>query len=137
MGYYPAKIVTLLNIVLMEGYATIDCIIGGQVLSAVSGGSMTIAVGIAMMTPSEIYACDHGVAAKIKRVIMDKDTYPRCWGAGPRAQRKKELKRLGLLDEKGKPTPNTPQDWVSYYISETNNNIVANGQENGQEEQNE
>jgi purine-cytosine permease-like protein len=30
----------------MVGYATIDCIIGGQVLSAVSGGSMTILVGV-------------------------------------------------------------------------------------------
>lgn len=64
-----------------------------------------IAIGLAQMTSSEISACDHGVAAKIKRVIMDKDTYPRRWGLGPRAQRKKELKKLGLLDEKGKPTP--------------------------------
>lgn len=46
MGYYPAKITTLLNIILMLGYCTIDCIIGGQVLSAVSGGNMTIAVGV-------------------------------------------------------------------------------------------
>ena len=110
--------------------------VGKEVVLMTTKGE-AIAVGIAMMTPSEIYSCDHGVAAKIKRVIMDKDTYPRCWGAGPRAQRKKELKRLGLLDEKGKPTPNTPQDWVSYYINETNNNIVANGQQNGQEEQEE
>ena len=44
-----------------------------------------IAVGIALMTPSEIFACDHGVVAKIKRVIMDKDLYPRRWGLGPRA----------------------------------------------------
>ena len=29
--------------------------------------------------------CDHGVVAKIKRVIMDKDLYPRRWGLGPRA----------------------------------------------------
>ncbi|RMJ10398.1 hypothetical protein CDV36_009975 [Fusarium kuroshium] len=46
MGYWPAKLPTLLNVVLMVGYTTIDCIIGGQVLSAVSGGSMTIQVGI-------------------------------------------------------------------------------------------
>lgn len=30
----------------MVGYTTIDCIIGGQVLSAVSGGSMTILVSV-------------------------------------------------------------------------------------------
>ncbi|KAK7424597.1 Vitamin B6 transporter [Neonectria magnoliae] len=46
MGYWPSKLPTLLNVVLMVGYTTIDCIIGGQVLSAVSGGSMTILVGI-------------------------------------------------------------------------------------------
>lgn len=46
MGYWPAKLPTLLNVVLMVGYATIDCIIGGQVLSAVSGGSMPVIVGI-------------------------------------------------------------------------------------------
>lgn len=46
MGYYPSKIACFLNIVIMVGYGTIDCIIGGQILSAVSGGSMSIVVGI-------------------------------------------------------------------------------------------
>ncbi|KAF5011052.1 hypothetical protein FDECE_2791 [Fusarium decemcellulare] len=46
MGYWPSKLPALLNVVLMVGYATIDCIIGGQVLSAVSGGNMNILVGI-------------------------------------------------------------------------------------------
>lgn len=77
-----------------------------------------VAVGISLMTSSEILSCDHGIAAKIKRVIMDKDMYPRRWGLGPRAQRKKNLKKMGLLDGKGKPTPNTPQDWIAYYIDE-------------------
>ncbi|KAM5349788.1 hypothetical protein ACJ41O_006293 [Fusarium nematophilum] len=49
MGYWPAKLPSLLNVVLMVGYTTIDCIIGGQVLSAVSGGSMTIRVGIVVV----------------------------------------------------------------------------------------
>lgn len=83
-----------------------------------------VAMGVALMTTSEILSCDHGLVAKIKRVIMDKDIYPRKWGLGPRAQRKKNLKQLGLLDDKGKPTPNTPWDWVEYYIDETNNNIL-------------
>jgi len=46
MGYWPSKIACFLNIVLMVGYSAIDCIIGGQLLSAVSGGSMSIVVGI-------------------------------------------------------------------------------------------
>ena len=32
--------------IIMVGYAAISCIIAGQILSAVSGGSMSIAVGI-------------------------------------------------------------------------------------------
>lgn len=46
MGYWPAKLTCLLNIILMVGYATIATIISGQILSAVSGGSMSIVVGI-------------------------------------------------------------------------------------------
>jgi len=46
MGYWPSKIACVLNIVIMLGYGTIDCIIGGQILSAVSGGTMSIVVGI-------------------------------------------------------------------------------------------
>jgi H/ACA ribonucleoprotein complex subunit 4 len=36
-----------------------------------------IAVGIAQMTTSICATCDHGCVAKIKRVIMERDTYPR------------------------------------------------------------
>jgi purine-cytosine permease-like protein len=61
MGYYPSKIVTLLNIILMEGYATIDCIIGGQVLSAVSSGSMSIAVGIVIVALVEVILAAFGL----------------------------------------------------------------------------
>lgn len=50
MGYWPAKIPCLLNIILMIGYCTIDTIIAGQVLSAVSGGGMSIAVGIVVIS---------------------------------------------------------------------------------------
>jgi len=39
--------------------------------------------GIALMTTAVIATCDHGVVAKIKRVVMARDTYPRKWGLGP------------------------------------------------------
>lgn len=45
MGYYPSKIAAFLNIVIMLGYGMIDCLVGGQVLSAVAGGRMTVVVG--------------------------------------------------------------------------------------------
>ncbi|KAK5995719.1 Purine-cytosine permease fcyB [Cladobotryum mycophilum] len=50
MGYWPSRIPSLLNIVLMVGFGTIDAIIGGQVLSAVSGGNMSIVVGIVVIS---------------------------------------------------------------------------------------
>jgi len=39
--------------------------------------------GNALMTTAVIATCDHGVVAKIKRVVMARDTYPRKWGLGP------------------------------------------------------
>lgn len=36
------------------------------------------------MTTAVISSCDHGIVAKIKRVIMERDTYPRKWGLGPK-----------------------------------------------------
>ena len=38
------------------------------------------------MTTAVMAACDHGVVAKIKRVIMERDTYPRKWGLGPKVK---------------------------------------------------
>jgi len=49
MGYYPSKIPTLLNIILMVGYVTLSFIIAGQMLSAVSGGTLSISVGIVVV----------------------------------------------------------------------------------------
>ena len=86
-----------------------------------------IAVGIALMSTATIATCDHGVVAKIKRVIMDRDTYPRKWGLGPKALEKKKMIASGLLDKYGKPTENTPKDWKSYKsVNQTKNeDIVA------------
>jgi len=39
--------------------------------------------GIALMTTAVLATCDHGTVAKIKRVVMARDTYPRKWGLGP------------------------------------------------------
>lgn len=61
MGFYPSKICTLLNIILMVGYGTIDCIIGGQVLSAVSGGHMTIAVGVVIVALVQLVIAGFGL----------------------------------------------------------------------------
>lgn len=46
MGWWPSRICVLLNLVIMLGYGMIDCVIGGQMLSAVADNNMTIIVGI-------------------------------------------------------------------------------------------
>ena len=104
--------------------------IGDEIVIITTKGE-AVAVAIAQMTSSEIFSCDHGVVAKTKRVIMDKDLYPKRWGIGPRATRKKYLMSVGMLDEKGKPNPQTPKDWVEYYVDETNNNIVKDNNNTG------
>lgn len=75
-----------------------------------------IALGIAQMSSVDLASCDHGVVAKIKRCIMERDTYPRRWGLGPVAQKKKELKAAGQLDKYGRVNENTPQSWKSTYV---------------------
>ena len=44
---------------------------------------LTADAGIALMTTAVVATCDHGAVAKIKRVVMARDTYPRKWGLGP------------------------------------------------------
>jgi H/ACA ribonucleoprotein complex subunit 4 len=46
---------------------------------------------------------------QVKRVVMERDTYPRRWGLGPLAQKKKQLIADGKLDKHGRPTDATPK----------------------------
>ena len=46
---------------------------------------------IAIMSTAEMVTCDHGFCAKIKRVIMSRDVYPRKWGLGPKVNECKKL----------------------------------------------
>ena len=57
-----------------------------------------IAIAYAQMSAIEMSSCDHGVVAKVKRVIMERDLYPKRWGLGPMAQEKKKMKAAGVLD---------------------------------------
>ncbi|GKT84899.1 LOW QUALITY PROTEIN: centromere/microtubule-binding protein cbf5 [Colletotrichum tofieldiae] len=71
-----------------------------------------IALGIAQMSTVEMSTCDHGVVAKVKRCIMERDLR---WGLGPLASEKKKLKADGKLDKYGRPNEATPAKWVSEY----------------------
>ncbi|KAL2419793.1 H/ACA ribonucleoprotein complex subunit cbf5 [Exophiala dermatitidis] len=74
-----------------------------------------IAIGIAQMSTVELSTCDHGVVAKVKRCIMERDLYPRRWGMGPVALEKKKLKSDGKLDKYGRPNEATPAKWQEQY----------------------
>lgn len=74
-----------------------------------------IAIGIAQMSTVEMSTCDHGVVAKVKRCIMERDLYPRRWGLGPVAVEKKKLKAGGKLDKYGRPNESTPAKWTEEY----------------------
>ncbi|KAF5224754.1 putative centromere/microtubule binding protein cbf5 [Trypanosoma cruzi] len=73
-----------------------------------------IALAYAEMSTSQMASVDHGIVARSKRVIMDRDTYPRRWGLGPVAVKKRLMMKDGLLDKYGRPQGNTPSDW--YYV---------------------
>lgn len=74
-----------------------------------------IALGIAQMSTVELSTCDHGVVAKVKRCIMERDLYPRRWGLGPVALEKKKMKSDGKLDKYGRPNEATPAKWNTEY----------------------
>ncbi|KAF1978783.1 purine-cytosine permease FCY21 [Bimuria novae-zelandiae CBS 107.79] len=45
-GWWPSKLVVVLNIIVFLGYSLIDCVVAGQILSAVSSNNMSVVVGI-------------------------------------------------------------------------------------------
>lgn len=75
-----------------------------------------IAVAIAQMSTVDLASCDHGVVASVKRCIMERDLYPRRWGLGPVAQKKKQMKADGKLDKYGRVNENTPEQWKKEYV---------------------
>jgi len=87
----------------------------GEIVVIITTKGEAVALGIAQMTSAIMATVESGVVAKIKRVIMDRDTYPRCWGKGPTAQKRKQLIAEGKLEKYGKPNDKTPTDWSKNY----------------------
>jgi len=79
-----------------------------------------IALAIAQMSTVELATCDHGVVAKVKRCIMERDSYPRRWGLGPKAIEKKKMIKDGKLGKYGEKIDGvTPADWSKDYVDYT------------------
>ncbi|KAL4741294.1 permease for cytosine/purines, uracil, thiamine, allantoin-domain-containing protein [Aspergillus similis] len=50
MGWWPSKLIVILNLIQMIGYCLINCVVCGQILSAVSpNGNLSVAVGIVII----------------------------------------------------------------------------------------
>ena len=94
----------------------------GKEVVIISTKGEAIAIAIAEMTSSVLASCDHGVVAKTKRVIMDRDTYPKKWGLGPYAIKKKQLIKEGKLDKYGKINEKTPDEYKKIFGADKKDN---------------
>lgn len=52
MGYYPSKACIILNLFTNIGYSMVNSVVGGQILSVVSGGHLSVIVGIIIVAVS-------------------------------------------------------------------------------------
>ena len=84
--------------------------VGKEIVLITTKGE-AIALAIAQMTTSTIATCDHGIVARTKRVIMDRDIYDKKWKLGPYAKKKEEFKAEGKLDKYGRIVDKTPEAW--------------------------
>jgi len=87
-----------------------------DILVIITTKGEAVCLGISQMTAFELSFSKKGVVAKIKRVIMDRDLYPRRWGLSPRSVLKKSLMTEGKLSKYGKPNENTPSEYLAEYV---------------------
>lgn len=50
MGYYPSMVCCMLNVFTNIGYSMLNSVVGGQILSRVSGGHISVLVGIVVVS---------------------------------------------------------------------------------------
>ncbi|KAH0838414.1 putative rRNA pseudouridine synthase [Lanmaoa asiatica] len=94
-----------------------DISVNEDVVLMTTKAGEAIALAIAQMSTVELATCDHGVVAKVKRCIMERDTYPRRWGLGPMALQKKKLVKEGKLGKHGEKIDGvTPAEWNRDYV---------------------
>jgi len=104
-----------------------DGILPNQDVVLMSPKGEAIALAIALLSSSEIKICDHGSVARPRRVIMERNLYPKQWGLGPVQEKKKQLVLSGKLTKWGQPNENTPKNWKEYLgatMSEVEQKIV-------------
>lgn len=70
MGWYPNKLVAALNAIQQLGWSAVGCITGGLALQALSGGSLSIAVGVVI-----IAVCSFAISFIGLRAILVYEKY--------------------------------------------------------------
>mmetsp|Transcript_18666 Transcript_18666/g.29268 ORF Transcript_18666/g.29268 Transcript_18666/m.29268 type:complete len:445 (-) Transcript_18666:49-1383(-) len=85
-----------------------------EVIVLITTKGEAIALAYASLTASQIQTAEFGIAAVLKRVIMDRNVYPRRWGLGPTALLIRKMIETGQLDKYGRVTDKTP--WNFKYV---------------------
>ena len=87
-----------------------------EVIVLITTKGEAIALAYASMTMGQLDHADFGIAAVLKRVIMDRNVYPRRWGLGPQALLIRKMIEAGELDKYGRVTDTTPNTfkYVNY-----------------------
>jgi H/ACA ribonucleoprotein complex subunit 4 len=98
----------------------------GEEVVLISTKGEAVAIAYAAMTSTQLFSVSHGVVCKTKRVIMERNTYPKKWGCGPVSKLKKELKTQDKLDKFGLPNENTPEFWLKNYTDSSANKWFFN-----------
>lgn len=87
----------------------------GDELVIVTTKGEAVGLALALMAFGAMVTTDHGAVCRVKRVIMDRDVYPRQWGRGKHALKKKSMVATGRLNKYGRPNENTPAEWFNNY----------------------
>ena len=106
----------------------------GKEIVLITTKGEAVAIAVAEMTSSVLASCDHGVVCKTKRVIMDRETYPRKWGLGPFALKKKKLIKEGKLDKYGKVNDKTPDEYKKIFGNDNKKEAKKDDKEEKKEE---
>ncbi|KNH07123.1 centromere/microtubule binding protein cbf5 [Perkinsela sp. CCAP 1560/4] len=96
---------------MVQGVLRYDNAVGDdrkEVIVLITTKGEAIALAFASMSASQIETAEFGIAAVLKRVIMDRNVYPRRWGLGPTALLIRKMIESGELDKYGRVTDKTP-----------------------------
>jgi H/ACA ribonucleoprotein complex subunit 4 len=88
-----------------------DNIKPGDDLVVMTTKGEAVALCVALVGSSQMGVLQNNYVCRLKRVIMDRDEYPKAWGKGAVATQKKQLQAAGKLGKHGEPIESTPAEY--------------------------